>query len=92
MAEMPIVRLTIESMSHTILHHLGTHHEEISEAVEAEIEKVLGNFDFEGTVAQECQNILASEIKSYFQYGDGSKAVRAALREGLKKIMELEDK
>ena len=60
-------------MKHTILHHLGMHHKQVSNAVKNEIEKATDIFNFETKVRESIHNIINNTIELYFKSGTGMK-------------------
>lgn len=82
----PIVKLTVEGMRHQILHHLGGHHEEISEMVEKEIEQAIKSFSFEHHVVENVHTAIDRGIKEYFAYGPGGKIINSAIEEAMKNL------
>ncbi len=85
---MPRLRIEVEHMRHSIISHIGASGSELGEALEGEITKALENYPWERQVKAIVHETLNSMIESYFKYGEGSKAVRAAVLEGFQVALE----
>lgn len=79
---MPILRMEVEGMKASILTHLGAMGSELGDALSAEIDKAIANYDWQGEVTRIVHSALTEKITEYFSWGDGSKAVRAAVEDG----------
>jgi len=75
MSELPLIRIEIQEMKHTITSHLNTYHKQVSEAVEKEIETAIEEYDFVGEVQKIVHNVMTSKIDNYFKYGAGNKLI-----------------
>ena len=86
MMNMPLIRLELEQMRYQVVHALGSHQQEISAAVDKELEKVINEFDFTGTVAVIANQVIKEKVEEYFKYGRGRGTIEAAVKEGLDNI------
>ena len=68
---MPMVRLELDYMKQSILHHLGLHENELSKNVNDQIEKAIAEFDFEGEVSRIATEAIRKAINFEFTSGDG---------------------
>lgn len=82
--EMPIIRLELQAMKNTVMHHLGGMHTEIEKYVDAEIDKAICAFDFEGIVREVIKQQLRKTIESYFEYGQGRQDLEDAVSKAFK--------
>ena len=80
---LPIIRLEIEGMKHSILHHLGLHNDEIARLVEREIDDAIKNIDLRAKVRSEVERAVTKSIEEYFRYGGGASAISQAVFESL---------
>jgi len=86
--ELPLIKLEIESMKHSILHHFGLYQAQLSDAVAAEIERVIGEYDYQGAVTKAAIEVLNGTIESFFRYGEGREIIQSAMNEALKKVFK----
>jgi len=90
MNEMPIIRLEVEQIKHQILHHFGQYQKEVSVAVEKQIEKVIGEFDFYAEIKPIVEKCLRDNLNGYFSYGEGNTMINNSLQEALDKTFKKE--
>lgn len=79
---MPILRMEVEGMKASILTHLGARGSELGEALSAEIDSAIANYDWQGEVKRIVHATLSEKIRYYFTFGEGAKAVQDAVVEG----------
>lgn len=79
---MPILRMEVEGMKAAILTHLGARGSELGDALSAEIDKAIAEYDWQGEVKRIVHAALSENINYYFKFGDGAKAVKDAVVEG----------
>ena len=82
----PIVKLELEGMKHSILTHLGLATNELSEAVSAQIEKAIESFDFSDAVLRASSGAIAETIEDYFKYGQGRQFIQQAIQDAFSKM------
>ena len=87
MSEMPIIRLEVERMKYSILTAMSEHllqmDQDIQSAVDAACtpEKITAIvFD---TASREIKAAIENEIRSFYAYGEGRKAIADAVRKQL---------
>lgn len=74
----PVVRLSIEGMSHQILHYLGLEGSELGEVIEQKIKEETDNLfhesdhEIRNVIRSEIQRVVTQKVKDYFSYGEGS--------------------
>lgn len=85
----PILRLELAGMKHTIQTALLQHAEGISGQVQAAVDKFCTYENLEAIIKQQVESVVTqtvkSEIDDYFRYGAGRAAVRAAVLESFEK-------
>ncbi len=86
----PIIRVEIDQLKHSIISHMGVYGSVLGEVIDAEIEKAIVNYDFEGEVRLIVNDAISSELKSYFAYGIGRTVIREAVTASLDKIFNKE--
>jgi len=69
-------------MKASILSHLGVHGSDLGKQLDAEITKAIESYDWQGQVSAIVHAALREKIENYFQYGEGAKAIQAAVSEG----------
>ena len=79
---MPILRMEVEGMKAAILTHLGARGSELGDALSAEIDKAIAEYDWQGELKRIVHETLSQKIQEYFSWGEGAKAVRAAVENG----------
>ena len=77
---MPVFRFELKGMRHTLLTHLGKYNDDLERMVDESAKKVIEEFDFDSVIRKGMEEALAIEIRQFFQYGDGRKLIRAALK------------
>lgn len=83
MEEYPLIKLEIESMKHTIIHHFTHYQQDLSRIVRQEIEEVINHFDFRSEVQKAVHEVIRNVIESYFKYGEGNGIIINAVTEAL---------
>lgn len=71
----PVIRLEIEHLKHTIVSALGARGSELADALEDEIEKAVKNYPIEQEVERIVRAQITDGIESYFRYGNGRKTI-----------------
>lgn len=86
---MPVVRLEINHMRHTILAALTNHAIELDSYIQAALEEVCDERNVAAIVKNEAESqikiALQEEVRNFFKYGSGRKALKAAVCEYLEK-------
>lgn len=72
----PMIKLTLDHMRQEIVHAFTARSAEIGALLDAEIKRVIDNFDFQRVVGEYANNILQTELKSAVE-----NAVRTAVYE-----------
>ena len=62
----PIIRLQLEQDSISIVHHLQAYHKEIEDAVIAQMDEAIKNFDFVGEIRKQATTAIQVAIADYF--------------------------
>ena len=79
----PIIKLEIDQMKYSIMHHFSAYQGELSKLVETEIERAIKGFDIESAVTDAVYSVIKESIDSYFSFGDGRKILNDAIKESL---------
>ena len=83
MSELPIIRLEMQQMKHTIITALTSHQLQINQYVDVTLQRAIDEFDYDSVVKQSVDEAITDAIKSYFKYGDGRKVIEAAVKQAL---------
>lgn len=75
----PVMRFDIEGMKASIFHHLGVVGSELGKALDEEITKAVESFPWESRTKEIVHEAIESQIKSYFQYGEGAEAIKKTI-------------
>ena len=90
----PIIRLEIEGMRQTILAALTQHHVQLDTYIQSALEKYCSDDYIQGVVDASAKRALdeaiKGEVESFFRYGPGRAAVKAAIAERLKEYGSLD--
>jgi len=89
MDQYPLIKIEIDQMKHTILHHFNSYQKNISDYVKEQIESAVKNYDFEGEVKQAVYQVISRSLEDYFKWGDGNKLISNALNEALSKAFNI---
>lgn len=58
-----IIRLEIDEMKYQVMHHLGSHHKEIEDAVKEHLDAALKGLDFQKMLREAAQHALYEAIR-----------------------------
>lgn len=76
---MPIIRLELDHLKQSVSCHLGLYQDELSKNVNAQIEKAIADFDFEGEVSRIATEAIKKAIEFEFTCGDGFTWIQEAI-------------
>ena len=82
----PLIRLEIEHMKHSILHHMGLRNSDLGDAIEAEIDKALACYPWETAVRKIVHQQITDQVEWFFKYGEGATAIRESLEAAVKEL------
>lgn len=86
------VKLEVEGMRHAILTHLRAYGEKQHAEIEAAVIAACSPENIEAVISEAAAKAIRAqvevEVKSFFSYGKGSKAVSDAVQKALGKITE----
>lgn len=86
---MPIIKLELQHMRHTMLQHLELPGGEFAEAMDAELKIAIENFDWDAKMSEACHKAIHQAIDSYFDYGGkGYQFVRDTLEAAFDRMWE----
>ena len=80
------IRLEIEHMKHAIISHIGAYGSDMGKILDAEIQKAIENYDWQGDVTRIVHNAIQNHVKEYFTYGEGNKAICESIQTALGKV------
>lgn len=85
--ELPIIRIELERMSHSILHAFSEHHLEVSGEIKRALEAYLQTDNLQRVMEQQVtgaiNGAIAREVENFFKYGAGRKAIAQAVSKQL---------
>jgi len=88
----PLIKLEIEEMKHSVLHHFNSYQQDLSKCVKQEIDRAINGFDFEGAVRESAHAVIKDAIESYFKYGEGRTALNEIVSEILNRLFKIDKK
>ena len=91
MNDLPIIKLELEGMKHSIMHHFASYNETISDAVEKQLDVAIESFDFKQAVTDATHVCIKAAIKNYFTWGAGHRLVGASVKEILDSAQPLKE-
>lgn len=96
MTDIPIVRITLDHMKHTLIHAMGAHFAEMDETVKAAINKAIDEFDYTAAMKQivngAIKDTLAVVVQESFGYGsEGYEVIRDFARTALRDRLDRMD-
>ena len=68
----PQIRLEIEAMKASIMHHMGLHGSELGEHIDREVMKAIESYPWEERVRKIAHNAIDEAVERYFKYGGGA--------------------
>ena len=87
--DVPIIRLEVERMKHTLMTALLEHQAQLDADVKAAIDEYCTPENIGKVIRNAAHNALdyaiKEEVEKFLRYGDGRKAVAAAVRESILK-------
>ena len=84
----PIIRLEIERLKHTVMSSLGTQHSDLGLAINSAIDKALQSYDFDREVSRIVHQELTKQITNYFSHEEGYRAISQSIHEMFEKLDE----
>ena len=70
---MPIIKIELESMKHTVCHAMTEHLSEMDEGIQEAVKVAVDNFDYRGEISRianaQIKQALEEAIRRHFQYG-----------------------
>lgn len=84
---LPIIRLEIEGIKHSVVRMLDEHLFQIDADVREAVERLVTPDIISGAIAREVANVMdiviKEEVDRYYRYGEGRAAIKAAIIERL---------
>lgn len=88
MNSVPVIRMELEGFKIALLHAMSDHQLQIDQNVQAAVEKFCTPENLAKIIEDKSHTIMReaieSEVRDFFTYGDGRKAIRAAVQKKLK--------
>lgn len=90
----PVVRLSIESMTSQILHHLGLEGSELGEVIEQRIKEETAilfhdaDHEIRNVIRTEIRRVVTQRVKDYFSYGNGASFLNRKVTECLDEVFK----
>lgn len=83
MNTMPVIRLEIEGMKHTIMHAMTQYMTQMDSDIQAAVERACKPENIsaliEATAREQIAKAVKYEIESFYSYGPGRKAIKEAV-------------
>ena len=83
--QVPILKIEIEGIKHSVAHMLTDHQHELSELIKQSMTKAIADYDLDGAVRGAVHSSINKAIERYFEYGDGNKAIEQVIDEAFSK-------
>ena len=80
---MPTLKFEIEGMKSSILNHLGVVGSDLGLSLDKEITNAVENFPWQSRVDEIVSEAINSQLKSYFQYGEGADAIKLCINQAI---------
>lgn len=84
---MPTISIQLEGMTQQIVCAFTKYQHDITRAVDEELKKVVGEFDFEGVIREKAERVLRQSIESAIQHtmlsGEVKDTIRALVRKAV---------
>ena len=78
-----MIKLSLENMKKQIVFAMSEYSTQIGEQVEAHMNNIIKDFDFEKAVRGVMNEVIDDAIKHYFKDGDGRKIITEAISESI---------
>jgi hypothetical protein len=85
---LPIVRLEVEEMRHTILHHFSKYQSDLNEFVGQALKDVINNFNYADAVKKTAEPMIYEALEGYFKYGEGRSLIDSVISQTLKETFK----
>ncbi|MBM5575853.1 hypothetical protein [Deefgea sp. CFH1-16] len=87
MSAMPLIRLEVEGMKHTICVALQQHLLQMDEQIKASVDAICQPDHIakiiEETASREIKTAIESEVRNFYNYGKGREAIKEAVNKAL---------
>lgn len=85
---MPLVKVEIDRMRHTIVTQLGLMHSELGEALSAEIERAVAEYDWQAHTRRIVNEVLDKCVSDYFSIGPGFDLISSTVEKAFNSIFD----
>ena len=79
----PIIKIELENMRHSIMAHLGIVGSELSEILDKKIQEAIESYDFSGKVNAIVSTVITEAIEYCFRYGGGRQCINETVNDVL---------
>lgn len=81
----PVIKLEINHMKASIIHSLGMHDSEMGDMIDAQVERALAEYDFEGQVTRCVNECVQQAIYEIFHApeGEGYRRIARSINESI---------
>ena len=87
----PTIQIRLQGMEQTIQQAFLAYQDDVSAEVSRLLAEEVANFNFNEVVRQRARELLTAAVKgsmeSFFRYGDGYKAIDAAIQAAMKNVL-----
>jgi len=77
----PIIRLEVEHLKDCVIKAMGIHGSELEKIISERVDEALKTLDYSGMIKEVVTQQIRKELENYFEWGEGSKAIQAAIKE-----------
>lgn len=84
----PVIRLEVENMKQSILHHMGVNGSDLGKHIDAHIDKALFTYPWQQKVDEAVHTALNEAIGEYFRFGGGSKEIKQTVEDALNNLFK----
>jgi len=81
------VKLNIQGMKDSILHHLCVLGSDLEKALDEKITQAINDYDFDTQVNNIVRETITQSLESYFRYGPGREIIESTIKEKLDKTL-----
>lgn len=84
MKDAVVLRLEVDYMKHSMLQAISAHHLQIQERIKIACDNFLASGELDKIISEHMTKAVSDELRNFFSYGDGRKAIQGAVSQGLK--------
>jgi hypothetical protein len=91
MNQMPVVKVEIENLKHTVLTTMGLSNGELHDRIAEAIDEAVKKYPWQERIDRIAHAEIDRIVTAFFQYGQGAEAIRNVLKETLAGAIRIED-